>query len=57
MLPEIPVTVTVIVLGVAVVLTVTVSVLVDVVLVGLNDAVTPFGSPEADNPMLPPNPW
>ena len=47
-LPEVPVMVTVNVPVVAVLLAVSVSVLVLVVLLGLNDAVTPLGRPEAD---------
>jgi len=47
-LPEVPVMVTVNVPVVAVPPAVRVSVLVLVVLLGLNDAVTPLGRPEAD---------
>ena len=47
-LPEVPVTVTVTVPVVAVLLAVKVSVLLLAVLVGLNDAVTPLGRPDAD---------
>jgi len=47
-LPEVPVMVTVNVPVVAVLFAVRVSVLVLVVLLGLNDAVTPVGRPEAD---------
>jgi len=47
-LPEVPVTVTVAVPVVAELLAVSVKVLLLVVLAGLNDAVTPLGSPEAD---------
>jgi hypothetical protein len=46
--PEVPVMVTLTMPVVAVLLAVRVKVLVPVVLVGLNDAVTPFGSPDAD---------
>jgi len=46
-LPEVPVTVTVTVTGVAVLLAVSVNVLVLVVLVGLKEAVTPLGRPDA----------
>jgi len=47
-LPAKPVTVTVTVPVAAVLLAVRVNVLVLAVLVGLNDAVTPFGKPDAD---------
>ena len=47
-LPDMPVMVTVTVPVVAVLLAVNVSVLVLVALLGLNDAVTPLGIPEAD---------
>ena len=47
-LPEVPVTVTVNVPVVAVPPAVSESVLVLVMLLGLNDAVTPLGRPEAD---------
>ena len=47
-LPDTPVTVTVTVPVVAVLLAVSVNVLLLAVLLGLNDAVTPLGSPEAD---------
>jgi len=47
-LPAVPVTVTMTVPSVAVLLAVKVSVLVLAVLLGLNDAVTPAGRPEAD---------
>ena len=47
-LPDVPVTVTVTVPVVAVLLAVSVKVLVLAVLVGLNEAVTPLGRPEAD---------
>ena len=46
-LPEVPVTVTLTVPVMAVLLAVSVSVLLLVVLVGLNDALTPLGRPEA----------
>jgi len=46
--PEIPVTVTVIVPVAAVLLAVSVNVVVLAVLLGLNDAVTPLGKPDAD---------
>jgi hypothetical protein len=52
-LPEVPVTVTVTVPVAAVLLAVSVNVLVPVVLVGLNDAVTPLGRPDADKLTLP----
>jgi hypothetical protein len=47
-LPAVPVTVTVTVPVAAVLLAVSVKVLVPVVLVGLKEAVTPLGRPEAD---------
>jgi hypothetical protein len=47
-LPDTPVTVTVTVPVVAVLLAVSVKVLLLAVLLGLNDAVTPLGRPEAD---------
>jgi len=47
-LPDVPVTVTVTVPVVAVLLAVKVSVLVPAVLLGLNEAVTPLGRPDAD---------
>ena len=47
-LPDVPATVTVTIPVVAVLLAVKVSVLLLAVLVGLNDAVTPLGRPEAD---------
>jgi hypothetical protein len=47
-LPEVPVMVSVTVPVVAVLLAESVSVLVLVALLGLNDAVTPLGIPEAD---------
>ena len=56
-LPDVPVIVTVALPVVAVLLAVNVSVLVLVVLLGLNDAVTPLGRPEADRPTLPPKPF
>jgi hypothetical protein len=59
-LPEVPVTVTVAVPVVAVLLAVRVKVLVVVVLVvlvGLKEAVTPFGRPEADKLTLPLKPF
>jgi len=52
-LPDVPVTVTVTVPVVAVPLAVSVNVLVLVVLAGLNDAVTPLGSPDAERLTLP----
>jgi hypothetical protein len=59
MLPEIPVMVTVAVPVVAVLLAASVRVLalVLVALVGLNEAVTPAGKPEADKPTLPLKPF
>src|SRR5712664_911760 len=56
-LPEIPVTVTVTVPVAAVLLAVSVNVLVLVVLLGLNDAVTPPGKPDADKLTLPLKPF
>jgi hypothetical protein len=56
-LPEVPVIVTVDVPVVAVLLAVKVTVLLVVVLPGLNDAVTPPGSPEADKLTLPVKPF
>ena len=56
-LPEVPVMVTVAVPVVAVLLAVKVSTLVVVVLVGLNDAVTPLGRPEALRLTVPLNPF
>ena len=50
--PEAPVTVTVAVPVVAVLLAVSVSVLVLVVLLGLNEAITPVGRPDADKVTL-----
>jgi len=54
--PEVPVIVTVAEPVEADVLAVRVSVLVDVAGFGLNEAVTPFGRPEADSVTLPENP-
>jgi hypothetical protein len=54
--PEVPVTVTVTEPVVAVLLAVSVKVLLPVVLLGLKDAVTPAGSPEADKLTLPVKP-
>jgi hypothetical protein len=56
-LPEMPVMVTVTVPVVAVLLAVSVNVLVLVVLLGLNDAVAPLGSPEADKLTVPLKPF
>jgi len=56
-LPETPVMVTVAVPVVAVLPALSVRVLVFVVLVGLNDAVTPLGKPEADRLTLPLKPF
>jgi hypothetical protein len=56
-LPDEPVTVTVAVPSVAVLLALNVNVLVFVVLLGLNDAVTPLGKPDADKPTLLLNPF
>ena len=56
-LPEVPVMVTVTVPVVAVLLAVSVNVLVLVVLLGLNDAVTPLGRPEAAKLTLPLKPF
>jgi hypothetical protein len=56
MLPDVPLTATVTVPVVAVVLAVSVRVLVLAVLVGLKDAVTPLGRPEADKLTLPVKP-
>jgi len=56
-LPDVPVIVTVAVPVVAVPLAVSVSVLVPVVLVGLKDAVTPLGNPDADKLTLPVKPF
>src|SRR6266403_4540032 len=52
-LPDVPVRVTVTVPVVAVLLAVSVNVLVPAVLLGLNDAVTPLGRPDADKLTLP----
>src|SRR5713101_4871362 len=56
-LPDVPVMVTVTVPAVAVLLAVSVKVLVLVVLLGLKEAVTPLGSPDADKLMLPLKPF
>ena len=56
-LPDVPAMVTVAVPVVAVLLAVSVSVLVLAVLLGLNDAVTPLGSPEADKLTFPVKPF
>ena len=56
-LPEEPVTVTVAIPVVAALLAVSINVLVFVVLVGLNDAVTPLGKPDADKLTLPLKPF
>ena len=56
-LPEIPVMVTVTVPVAAVLPAVSVNVLVLVVLLGLNDAVTPPGKPDADKLTLPLKPF
>ena len=56
-LPEAPVMVTLTVPVVAVLLAVRVKVLALVVLLGLNDALTPLGKPEADKLTLPLNPF
>ena len=55
-LPDVPLIVTVTVPVVAVVLAVSVNVLVVAVLVGLKDAVTPLGRPDADKLTLPVKP-
>jgi hypothetical protein len=55
--PDTPVIVTVEVPAAAELLAVRVNVLVPVVLVGLNDAVTPLGNPDADRLTLPLNPF
>src|SRR5947209_19903385 len=55
--PDIPVMVTVAVPVAAVLLAVSVNVLVLAVLLGLNDAVTPLGRPDADKPTLPLKPF
>jgi hypothetical protein len=56
-LPETPVTVTLKVPSAAVLLAVSVNVLVLAVLLGLNDAVTPLGRPDADRLTLPLKPF
>ena len=56
-LADVPMTVTVTVPGAAVLLAVSVSVLVLAVLLGLNDAVTPPGRPEADKLTFPLKPF
>ena len=56
-LPETPVTVTLKVPSAAVLLAVSVNVLVLAVLLGLNDAVTPLGRPDADKLTLPLKPF
>ena len=56
-LPDEPATVTVLVPGGAVLLAVNVNVLVLVVLLGLNNAVTPLGRPDADKLTLPLKPF
>ncbi len=56
-LPDVPVTVSVTVPVVAVLLAVSVKVLVPAVLLGLNDAVTPLGRPDADKLTLPLKPF
>src|SRR5947209_1102503 len=56
-LPDVPVTVTVTVPVAAVLLAVSVNVLVLAVLLGLNDAVTPLGRPDADKLTLPLKPF
>ncbi len=56
-LPDVPVMVTVTVPVVAVSLAVRVNVLVLVVLLGLNDAVTPLGRPDADKLTVPLKPF
>ena len=55
--PDVPVMVTVDVPVVALALAVSVNVLVLVVLLGLKEAVTPFGRPEADKLTLPLKPF
>ena len=55
--PAVPVMVTLVVPTGTVPLAVNVNVLVFAVLVGLNDAVTPFGSPDADKLTLPLKPF
>ena len=56
-LPDVPVRVTVTVPVAAVPLAVSVNVLVLAVLLGLNDAVTPLGRPDADKLTLPLKPF
>jgi len=56
-LPDEPVTVTVTVPVAAVLLAVSVNVLMLTVLLGLNDAVTPLGRPDADKLTLPLKPF
>ena len=56
-LADVPVTVTLVVPAAAALLTVNVSVLLLVVLLGLKDAVTPLGSPEADKLTVPVKPF
>lgn len=56
-LPDFPVMVRVTVPVVATLLAVNVNVLVLAVLLGLNDAVTPLGNPDADKPTLPVKPF
>ena len=56
-LPDVPVIVTNFVPVAAVLLALNVSVLLPVVLAGLNDAVTPDGSPDADKATLPLKPF
>ncbi len=56
-LPDVPVMVAVTVPVAAVLLAVSVNVLVLVVLLGLNDAVTPLGRPDADKLTLPLKPF
>jgi hypothetical protein len=56
-LPDVPVTVTVTVPVAAVLLAVSVNVLLLAVLLGLNDAVTPLGRPDADKLTLPLKPF
>jgi|SRR5579864_2071017 len=56
-LPEVPVMLTLTVPVLAVLLAVRVKVLVLVVLVGLNEALTPVGKPEADKLTLPLKPF
>jgi len=56
-LPDLPVTVTEAVPAAAVLLAVSVNLLVLAVLVGLKDAVTPLGRPDADKLTLPVKPF